>query len=102
MSVLESVDFAAKQRELQMEIPGLDGYKADRLAVTFSGGVEPMVTQLEDVAFVKSLKLYQEVELKVTATVVAKGFKGNPSREDTTDDKTSFVVGLKVHSLEVA
>ena len=102
MSVIESVDFAEKQRELQMEIPGLDGYKADRLAVTFSGGIEPMVTQLEDVAFVKSLKLYQEVELKVTAIVVAKGFKAGPSRDDASDDKTTYAVGLKVHSLEVA
>lgn len=101
-NVLESVDFAERQRELQLEIPGLDGYKADRLAVTVSGGVELGITQAEDLAFVKALKLGQEVPLKVTATVTKKGFSLTPGRDDMTDDKTTYGVGLKVHSLEVA
>lgn len=87
----------------QLEIPGLDGYTAERLAVTLSGGVEfTDVTQAEDVAFVKSLKLGQEVTLSVTATVTKKVFSLSPGRDDMTDDKTSYGVGLKVHSLEVA
>ena len=103
MSVIEEVDFAQKLDERQMEIPGLDGYRAEKLAVSISGGVEFLdVTQADDVAFVKSLKLGQEVELKVTATVTRKGFMLTPGKDEMTDDKTTFGVGLKVHSLEAA
>jgi len=101
-NVLEEVDFAARQHELQLEIPGLDGYKADRLAVNVAGGVELGITQAEDLAFVKALKLGQEVKLSVTATVTKKGFTLAPGRDDMSGDKTTYGVGLKVHSLEVA
>lgn len=101
-TVLESVDFAERQRELQLEIPGLDGYKADRLAVGVSGGVELGITQAEDLAFVKALKLGQEVRLLVVAIVTKKGFSLAPGKDEMTEDKTTYGVGLKVHSLEVA
>ena len=101
MSVLEETDFSTKIDERQMEIPGLDGYKAERLAVTLSGGVEfSDVTQAEDVAFVKSLKMGQQVRLVVNATVVAAGFKLALGKDEMTDDKLGYGVGLKVHSLE--
>lgn len=101
MSTLEEIGFAQKLDERQMEIPGLDGYRAEKLAISISGGIEFLdVTQAEDVAFVKSLKLGQEVELRVTATVTRKGFLLTPGRDEMTDDKTTFGVGLKVHSLE--
>jgi hypothetical protein len=101
MTVLEEVDFAQKLNERQMEIPGLDGYQAEKLAIAISGGVEfTDVTQAEDVAFVKSLKLGQEVTLQVVATVTKKGFVLTPGRDEMTDDKTTFGVGLRVHSLE--
>lgn len=101
MTALEEVDFAAKLDERQMEIPGLDGYRAEKLAISISGGVEFLdVTQADDVAFVKSLKLGQEVTLQVVATVTRKGFILTPGKDEMTDDKTTFGVGLKVHSLE--
>ena len=101
MSVLTEPDFSQRIDERQLEIPGLDGYRAEKLVVSLSGGVEfTDVTQADDVAFVKALKLGQEVELKVTATVTKKGFVLTPGRDDMTDDKTAFGVGLKVHSLE--
>lgn len=97
MSVLEVVPPVTNQ----LEIPGLDGYRAEKLALTLSGGVEfSDLTQAEDVAFVKSLRLGQEVRLTVTATVTKKGFVLTPGKDEMTDDKTSFGVGLKVHSLE--
>ena len=97
MTVVELVD------DRQMEIPGLDGYRAEKLALSLSGGVEYSdLTQAEDVAFVKSLKLGQEVTLSVTAVVVKKGFTLAPGRDELTEDKTTFGVGLKVNSLEVA
>jgi hypothetical protein len=102
MSITE-MNYAQQIAERQLELPGLDGYTAEKLAVTLSGGVEfTDVTQREDVEFVKSLRLGQEVRLAVTATVTGKGFKLTPARDDMTDDKTAFGVALKVHTLEVA
>ncbi len=96
------IDFAGQHAARQMEIPGLDGYVAEKLTVALSGGVEfTDVTQADDVAFVKSLKLGQEVTLTVTATVTKKGHTLTPGRDDMTDDKLAYGVGLKVHSLEV-
>lgn len=101
MSVLAETDFSRAIDERQMEIPGLDGYRAEKLVVSMSGGVEfADMTQADDVAFVKELKLGQEVTLTVTATVTKKGFTLAPGKDEMTDDKTSFGVGLKVHSLE--
>jgi hypothetical protein len=97
MTVVELVD------DRQMEIPGLDGYRAEKLALSLTGGVEfSDLTQAEDVEFVKSLKLGQEVRLNVTATVVKKGFALSLGKDEMTEDKTTFGVSLKVGSLEVA
>ena len=102
MSIAE-IDFAGKIAERQLEIPGMDGYTAEKLIVSVSGGVEfTDVTQAEDVTFVKSLRLGQEITLSVTDTVTKKVFALTPGKDDMTDDKTSYGVGLKVHSLEVA
>lgn len=102
MTIAE-IDFPGRVSEHQLEIPGLDGYVAERLAVALSGGVEfTDVTQADDVAFVKSLKLGQEVRLTVTATVTKKGHTLTLGRDEMTDNKLAYGVGLKVHSLEVA
>jgi len=88
-------------RSDQLEIPGLDGYQAEKLAVTLTGTVEfSDLTQADDVRFVKSLRLGQEVRLSVVATVTKKGFMLIPGKDAMTDDKTTFGVGLKAHSLE--
>jgi hypothetical protein len=95
MTVVELVD------DRQMEIPGLDGYRAEKLALNLTGGVEfSDLTQAEDVEFVKSLKLGQEVRLNVTATVVKKGFALALGKDEMTEDKTTFGVSLKVSSLQ--
>ena len=100
-ATLDAVDFNKKLDARQMEIPGLDGYRAEKLSISVSGGVEfSDVTQAEDVAFVKSFKMGQEVELKVTATVIDKGHRLTIGKDDLTDDKLGYRVGLKVHSLE--
>ena len=96
-----AVDYEPQIDESQMEIPGLDGYRAEKLALTLSGGVEfSDLTQAEDVAFVKSLRLGQEVRLGVVATVTKKGFMLVPGKDELAEHKTTFGVGLKVHSLE--
>ena len=101
MSVIESIDFAGEIAERQMEIPGLDGYRAEKLVVSLSGGDEYTdVTQADDVEFVRSFNLGQEVKLLVTGTVTKKGFVLTPGKDEMTDDKTSFGVGIRVHTVE--
>lgn len=103
MTTVSDIDFRSRFDERQLEIPGMDGYVAERLAVTLTGGVEfTDVTQADDVAFVKGLRLGQEVTLTVIATVTKKGHTLTPGKDDMTDDKLAYGVGLKVHSLEVA
>ena len=84
----------------QLAIPGMDGYKADKLALTFSGGVDLDRTSADDLEFVNGLKLGSTIELKVTATVTKKGFTLTAGKDET-PDSTGYGVGLKVHSLEV-
>lgn len=84
-----------------LPIPRLDGYKADRLAIAFSGGVDLDRTSEDDLALVDSLTLGRQVELRVTATVTKKGFTLAAGKDDN-PETTGYGVGLKVHSLEVA
>ena len=84
-----------------LPIPRLDGHKADRLSIAFSGGVELDRTSEDDLSLVEGLKLGHEVELRVIATVTKKGFTLNTGKDDE-PDKTGYGVGLKVNSLEVA
>lgn len=83
----------------QLEIPGMDGYKAEKLVVAMSGQVELDTTSTDDLEFLNGLRLGQSVELKVTATVTKKGFTLTPGGEEKADS-TGYGVGLKVHSLE--
>ena len=83
----------------QLEIPGMDGYRAEKLAVSLSGQVELDATSTDDLDFLNGLKLGQQVSLKVVATVTKKGFTLTPGSEEKADS-TGYGVGLKVHSLE--
>lgn len=84
---------------MQLEIPGLDGYRAEKLALTFSGSVDLDRTSQDDLDFVNGLKLGREVELRVTATVSKKGFTLSAGKDDG-PDSAGYGVGLKIHSLE--
>jgi hypothetical protein len=83
----------------QLAIPGMDGYKADSMALSFSGAVPLDRTSADDLEFVNGLKLGQQIELKVLATVTKKGFSLTAGKDDN-PDSTGYGVGLKVHSLE--
>jgi hypothetical protein len=85
----------------ELPIPSLDGHKADRLAVTFTGGVDLDRTSEEDLDFVGGLRLGQQITLTVTATVTKKGFTLNPGKDDT-PETTGYGVVVKVHSWEIA
>lgn len=86
--------------DVQLAIPGMDGYRADKIAIGFSGGVDLDRTSSEDLEFVNGLKMFQEVQLLVTATVVKKSFAGSKGLEGET--QVGYGVGLKIHSLDVA
>jgi hypothetical protein len=83
-----------------LPIPSQDGHKADRLAISFSGGVELDRTSEEDLALVDELTLGKEVTLSVTAIVTKKGFTLTAGRDET-PETTGYGVGLKVNSIEV-
>lgn len=87
------------REDYQLAIPGMDGYRAERLALAFSGSVDLDRTSQDDLDFVNGLKLGREVVLQVTATVTKKGFTLSQGAEGT--DCAGYGVGLKVHSLEV-
>lgn len=82
-----------------LPIPRLDGRKADRLVLSFSGQVELDRTSQDDLDLVTRLGLGASVDLRVTATVAKKGFALSGKDEDET---TGYAIGLRVHSLEPA
>ena len=84
-----------------LPIPRLDGHKADRLSISFSGGVELDRTSEDDLALVDALALGREVELRVTATVTKKGFTLTAGKDEN-PETTGYGVGLRIHSLEIA
>lgn len=83
-----------------LPIPRLDGHKADRLSVAFSGGVELDRTSEEDLALVDELTLGKQVTLTVTAVVTKKGFTLTAGKDET-PETTGYGVGLKVNSIEI-
>ena len=94
----EDVIFDASGYDLP--IPRLDGHKADRLSVAFSGGVDLDRTSEQDLELVDGLTLGRAVELRVTAIVTKKGFTLSAGKDDE-PERTGYGVGLKVTSLEV-
>jgi hypothetical protein len=83
----------------QLPIPDLDGHKADRLALTFGGGVDLDRTSEDDLEFINGLELGRTVTLKVECIVTKKGFSYSAGKEDG-PDSTGYGVGLKVVGLE--
>lgn len=79
-----------------LPIPRLDGHKADKLVLSFSGQIELDRTSEDDLAFIDGLFLGRDVELKVKATIAKKGFTFT-ARED--EESAGYGVGLKIHSL---
>jgi hypothetical protein len=101
MSVLETDNAIFDATSYDLPIPSQDGHKADRLSVSFSGGVDLDRTSEEDLDLVETLTLGQEINLRITATVTKKGFTFAAGKEDS-PETTGYGVGLRVHSLEVA
>jgi hypothetical protein len=85
--------------EHQMSLPSMDGYTAQKLAIGFSGSVDLQTNEATDVRFIEGLRIGQEVELVVTATVTKKTY-GYSSKDDGAGEM-GYGVGLRVHSFEV-
>lgn len=99
MAAPQSQAFDASAYDLP--IPKLDGHKADKLVVSFSGAVELDRTNADDLDLVEALTLGRDVEMRVTCLVTRKGFTLSAGKDDG-PEQTGYGVGLRVHSLEVA
>lgn len=82
-----------------LDIPELDGYKADKLLVAFGGGIELDRTSGDDLDFVNGLELGREVTITVTGTVTRKGFTYAVGKDDE-PGQAGYGVSLKVHTLD--
>lgn len=98
MSLVDTENAIFDASSYDLPIPRLDGHKADRLSISFSGGVDLDRTSEEDLELIEGLTLGGQVELRITATVTKKGFTFNAGRDES-PDATGYGVGLKVESL---
>lgn len=80
-------------------LPKLHGHRPDTIRLSFAGGLDIDLMDGQLVDYLKTLKLGQELDLHVTATVA----KVNWSHRHTTDDgeKVTHTVGLSVHSIDM-
>lgn len=81
---------------VQMQIPGMDGYRADRISLAFAGSVPLDHLNEVDLEFVERLRLGSPVTLTVQATVAGKGFSHSAKGDD---EEVGYQVRLRVHSL---
>lgn len=96
----DAVDGLFDGATYETPLPKLHGHRPDTIRLAFGGGLEIDLMDGQLVDYLKTLRLGQELDLHVTATVA----KVNWSHRQTTDDgeKVTHVVGLNVHSLEMA
>lgn len=80
-----------------LPIPTLDGTKADKLHLTFTGTIELDPTSEDDLDLIGRLSLDQDVTLTVEAAVAGKAFKVKRVEDETT---ATHVVTARVHSLQ--
>lgn len=81
-----------------LEIPKLDGHKADRLILSFGGQVELDRTDEDALEMLKEMRLGRQVRFTVEAVVAGKGFAHAAKGED--EEQVGYQVRLKVHSVE--
>jgi hypothetical protein len=86
---------ADRMAEHQLALPGMDGYTAERLTVSFGGGVELVTNDAHAVEWLNGLRGSQDVTITVTATVKRKGFVF----PDEIGGEAGYGVSLKVHSI---
>ncbi len=80
-----------------LPIPVLDGHKADKLILSFSGQVELDRTSAEDLELIETLMLGRDITCSVVAVVAKKGFTYTAKDDDS---QAGYGVGLRVHSLQ--
>jgi hypothetical protein len=88
--------FDATQYDLP--IPRIDGRKADKLTLSIGGTLELDRTNEEDLTLLENLRIGQDIDLHVTATVAAKGFTHASKGDD--HDQVGYQIRLRVHSYE--
>lgn len=84
----------------QTPVPTLHGHRPDTIRLAFGGGLEIDLKDGQLVDYLKTLRLGQELELHVTATVAKVNWSHRTTSDDG-DEKVTHVVGVNVHSIEL-
>lgn len=81
-------------------LPKLDGHRPDTIKLAFGGGLELDLKDGQLVDYLKSLKLGQEIDVHVTATV-AKVNWAHRADPESGEEKVTHTVGVAVHSIHL-
>jgi hypothetical protein len=81
----------------ELPIPRLDGRKADRITLTFTGTIELDRLDQDHLNLIERLELGHDIRLNTTATIAGKSFQVRQT--DTTDD-TGYRITLRIHTIE--
>jgi hypothetical protein len=93
---LDDEIFSAESYDLP--IPKMDGYKAAKLELKFSGSGHLDRTSLDDVGLLEAARLGEPVRLLVVGEFVGKGFK--LSRNSDGEGELSYSCTVKVLGVE--
>ncbi len=88
--------FAASSYDLP--IPRLDGYRATKLNIRFSGSGLLDRTSEDDLALLEAMRLGKPVRLIVAGTIVGKGFRLAAKADD--EEEIGFACTVRVESVE--
>lgn len=82
-----------------LPIPAIDGRKAQKISVRFSGSCFLDRTSEDDLVFLNAMRMGTPVRLIITGLPTGKGFS---LRTRDTDDELSYHCSLRVEAVELA
>jgi hypothetical protein len=82
-----------------VDIPGVDGFRAEKITVRFVGVIDLDRTSIEDVAFVNALRLCGAVRVICTGAVSGKGFTHRVSSKD--EGEVGYYCSVRIDGLEI-
>jgi len=83
-----------------LNIPKVDGIRAQKLSVRFQGSCYLDRTSEDDLVFLEAMRLGVPVRLIITGLPVGKGFSLRPARDDD-DGELSYSCSLRVEAVEL-
>ena len=98
MAVALDDEMVFSAESYKLNIPSLDGFKAARLDLRFSGSGSLDRTSEDDLALLEAARLGEPVRLLVIGEFVGKGFK--LSRDSDGEGELSYTCTVKVLGVE--